>query len=563
MFRNFISFLISFLLCLSLTSFVQAKPNNAELKIGISQEFESLNPLIMSMVASHYIFFMVNRRLVNMDAENKWQPQITKSIPSFDNGQAKIITENGKKKVQSQWEIKENVNWGDGKPVTCEDIAFARTVALSPNVSVGEKESYSQIEKIDIDPANKKKCTFTYEKAKWDHYMLGTFYVLPKHIEEPIFKKHGHKPEGYEKNSAYVKTPNNPGLYNGPYVVSELKLTDHVTMTPNKYFYGEAPKIKKVIVRLIPNTGTLEANLRSGTIDKISILGLTFDQALEFETKVKKENLDFKVIIEPSSVHEHIDLNLENPILKDVRVRKAMLTAIDKDQLVKSFFDNRQPASLHFMTTNDPWFTSDPKYVTTYKFSKRNAAKLLEEAGWKEGPDGYRYKEGKKLSLVFMTTAGNKTREAVQVYLQNQWKAVGIEIVPKNEPGRVFFGETVKKRKFDMAMFAWVSAPENTPRSTLHSVSIPNDKNGWSGQNYTSWRNPRMDQLINEMDSEMDSKKRLEKAWEMQKIYTEDLPTIPLYYRADTAVIPKNLKNFKLTGHQFNETNDIEKWTLE
>jgi peptide/nickel transport system substrate-binding protein len=65
------------------------------------------------------------------------------------------------------------------------------------------------------------------------------------------------------------------------------------------------------------------------------------------------------------------------------------------------------------------------------------------------------------------------------------------------------------------------------------------------------------------MDLEFNSKKRLELAWEMQKLYTEDMPAIPLYYRADSAVIPKNLKNYNLTGHQFSETNEVEKWTLE
>ena len=65
------------------------------------------------------------------------------------------------------------------------------------------------------------------------------------------------------------------------------------------------------------------------------------------------------------------------------------------------------------------------------------------------GSDGIRVKDGKKLSLTFQTTAGNKTRELVQVYLQNQWKQAGIDVVIKNEPARVFFGETMSKRKFD------------------------------------------------------------------------------------------------------------------
>lgn len=558
--KNLFVFLIS--LAVASTSF--AKPTNAELKIGISQEFDSLNPMVSTMVAATYIKYMVNRRLTNQDGNGKWIPQIVKDIPTVENGMAKIITDKGQKKLVTQWEIRESAKWGDGTPVTCDDIIFSRKVALTDTVSIGERETYSQIEKIDVDPANPKKCTFTYTKAIWNYtHQLGTFYLVPKHLEEKIYEKYKSQKEGYEKNSLYVKNPTNPGLYNGPYVVSELKLGDHVSMVPNKNFYGEAAKIKKIIVKLIPNTGTLEANLRSGTIDKIAVLGLTLDQALGLDKKLKTENSDFTVNFEPSAVYEHIDLNLDNPILKEAAVRKALATAIDKEQLVKSLFEGKQLPAIHFITPQDPWYTADPKFVTTYRYSKRQAAKMLEDAGWKEGKDGYRYKDGKKLSLNFMTTSGNKTREAVQVYLQNQWKQVGAEIVIKNEPGRVFFGETAKKRKFDMAMYAWVSTTEKNPRSTQHSAMIPTEKNGWSGQNQPGWKNPRMDKLIEDMDLEFNSKKRGDLAAEMLKLYTDELPVIPLYYRTDNAVVPKNLKNFKIPGHQFAETNAVETWTLE
>lgn len=556
--------LITLAACAGLVNSAFAKATNDELKIGISQEFDSLNPMLSSMVASSYIRYLVNRRFTNLDSANKWQPQIIKELPTLDNKLAKIITVAGKKKIMATWEIKDAVKWGDGTPLTCEDIIFSREVALSNNVSIPEREVYQQVEKIDVDPKNPKKCTFTYQKAIWNYVnQQSTFYLLPKHLEEKVFNKFKNQKEGYEKNSNYTKNPTHLGLYNGPYVVAGLKLGDNITLVPNKYFYGVAPKIKRIIIKLIPNTGTLEANLRSGTVDKISVLGLTFDQAISLENKIKSENVDFAVIFEPSTVYEHIDLNLDNPILKDIKVRKALMTAIDKEQLVKSLFEGKQPAAVHFVTPKDPWYTDDPKSVTTYRYSKRQAAKMLDEAGWKVSSDGYRYKDGKKLSLNFMTTSGNKTREAVQVYLQNQWKQVGVEIVIKNEPGRVFFGETTKKRRFDMAMYAWVANPENNPRSTQHSQMISSEKNGWSGQNYPGWNNPRMDKLIENMDSEFNPKKRLELAAEMQKLYTDELPVLPLYYRTDNAVIPKNLKNFKIPGHQFSETNEVEHWTLE
>lgn len=540
-----------------------AAPTNAELKIGISQEFETLNPLVMSMSASVYMYRMVGRSLVVLTPEGKWTTQLAKEIPSLEKGTAKIIEAGGKKKIQAHWEIIEAAKWGDSKPVICQDFITAHTIATSANVSVGEKENWTQVEKIDIDPKNPKKCTFTYDKAKWDFYQLAQFFPVPTHLELPVFQKYGKQKEGYDKNSTYVRNPTNPGLYNGPYVITDVKLGSHVSFAPNPTFYGKQPNIKKVIVKLIPNTGTMEANLRSGTIDMISTLGMDFDQALAFDKKVKSEKLPFIVHFVPSVTYEHIDLKLDNPILSDVRVRKALVTAINREDLVKALFENKQEVAIHNVSPKDPWFTADPKVITKYPYSKRNAGKLLDEAGWKMGADGIRAKDGKRLSLTFQTTAGNKTRELVQVYLQNQWKQSGIEVLVKNEPARVFFGDTMTKRKFEgLALFAWVSSPENSPRSTVGSKSIPTKDNGWSGQNFHGWNNPEVDKNLDALDVEFNAKKREELVHNILKLYTSEVPVLPLFYRSDISVSPANLKNYKMAGHQFYETNNIEDWNL-
>ncbi len=542
---------------------VVAAPTNAELKIGISQEFETMNPLIMTMSASAYMYRMVGRSLVNLTPEGKWVAQLAKEIPSLEKGTAKIIEEGGKKKITAVWEIVEGAKWGDGKPVICEDFITSRMIATSPTVSVGEKEQWTQVEKIEVDPKNPKKCTFKYEKAKWDFYQLAQFFPVPTHLEKAIFDKYGKQKEGYEKNSNYVRAATNPGLYNGPYVISEVKLGSHVAFSPNPHFYGKKPNIQKIIVKLIPNTGTMEANLRSGTIDMISVLGLDFDQALAFDKKAKAEKLAYDVHFVPSVTYEHIDLKLDNPILKDVRVRKALVYSINREDLVKALFEGKQQVAIHNVSPKDPWYTADPSVITLYRYSKREAGKLLDEAGWKMGADGYRAKDGKRLSFNFQTTAGNKTRELVQVYLQNQWKQAGIEVLVKNEPARVFFGDTMSKRKFEgLALFAWVSSPENSPRSTVSGKAIPTAANGWSGQNFHGWNNPQVEKDLDALDLEFDAKKRAALVHDILKAYTDEVPVLPLYYRSDISVTPKNLKNYKMSGHQFYETNNIEDWNL-
>jgi peptide/nickel transport system substrate-binding protein len=163
-----------------------------------------------------------------------------------------------------------------------------------------------------------------------------------------------------------------------------------------------------------------------------------------------------------------------------------------------------------------------------------------------------------------MTTAGNRTRETVQQVLQAQWKQVGVEIRIKNEPPRVFFGDTVSKRQFTgMAMFAWVSAPEHGPRTTLHSSEVPKQENNFSGQNFTGYSSKVADELIEKMEVELDREKRRALWHQMQATYMADLPVLPLYFRADVFVIPKWLKGVTPTGHLNVSTLWIENWRAE
>ena len=190
------------------------------------------------------------------------------------------------------------------------------------------------------------------------------------------------------------------------------------------------------------------------------------------------------------------------------------------------------------------------------------AATLLDEAGWGQLRDGVRHNAaGEPLALELMSTAGNRTRELVEQVLQSQWRRLGIDVRIRNEPARVFFGETTSKRRFSaMAMFAWISAPENVPRTTLHSEEIPTEANGWAGQNYTGYRNPEMDQLIDAIEVELDRAKR-EAMWHrLQQIYAEDLPALPLYFRANPHIWPLWLEGVTPTGHQYASTLWVEHW---
>lgn len=165
MFTKVSGLLLATVMISSAATTVNAAATNAELKIGMSQEFENLNPLIGTMVATTYMQYLSNRNLAYLDANGKWTTQMAKSIPSLTNGGAKLNdAKDPSKGMTATWEILPKAKWGDGKDVTCNDLKFSWQAGLNDNVSVGERESYNNIASINWDEKTPKKCVITYKK---------------------------------------------------------------------------------------------------------------------------------------------------------------------------------------------------------------------------------------------------------------------------------------------------------------------------------------------------------------------------------------------------------------
>ena len=223
-------------------------------------------------------------------------------------------------------------------------------------------------------------------------------------------------------------------------------------------------------------------------------------------------------------------------------------------------FEGKQPVADTFVHPLDAVHTDD---VRKYAFEPDTARAMLDAAGWTDIRKGIRHNAaGEPLRIEIMTTAGNRVRELVEQVIQSNLREVGVDLRIRNQPARVLFGQTIRQREFPaMAMFAWFSTPENIPRTTMHSSMIPTAENGWSGQNYTGFANPVMDEAIDraEVECGADAQKR---HWTtIQQTYAEELPVLPLYFRANAFVMPQWLTGVTPTGHQYPSTLWIENWT--
>lgn len=548
------------LILLPLLALLIAAPRPAaaakdELVIGLTQFPSNFHPNIDSMAAKAYVLAMTRRPFTVYDKDWKLICMLCTELPSIEKGTAKIFDmPDGTKGIATTYTIQPNATWGDGTPVTTDDVMFTWEVGRNEQSSTGNLELYRRILKVEVH--DKKTFTFHVSKLTFEYAGINDFGILPAHIERQNFAD----PANYRRRTAYDTDTTNPGLYFGPYRITQVAPGSHVVLEPNPTWYGEKPHFKRITVRTIENTSALEANILSGAIDYIAgELGVSLDQALAFE---KRHRDRFNVIYKPGLIYEHIDFNLDNPILQDKRVRHALIYALDREAMSRQLFEGKQPVVNSFVSPLDWMVAAD---IPTYKYDARKAAALLDEAGWSTLRNGVRHNAaGQPLSLELMTTAGNRIRETVQQVLQSQWRKLGIDVRLRNEPARVFFGETMRKRQFPaMGMYAWISSPENVPRSTLRSDEIPIPEKSFAGQNTPGFRNAEMDKLIDDIEIELDKEKRRVMWHRIQEIYAEELPVLPLYSRADPFIIPKWLTGVTPTGHQYSSALWVETWRAQ
>jgi peptide/nickel transport system substrate-binding protein len=525
-----------------------------ELTIGITQYPSTLNPVVEAMMAKTYVEGLARRPLTIYDPDWKLVCMLCVEVPTIENGLAKPVDlGDGKQGIAVTFTIRPDAKWGDGTPVSTDDVVFSHKLGLDPQSGVVSREPYERVVRIDVKDA--KTFTMVMDRVKYD-FANDTFDLLPAHLEGEAFAD----PAQYRTKTRYDTDSTNPGLYNGPYRITETAPGSHIVLEPNPYWAGTKPAFKRITVKAIENTAALEANLLSGGLDMVGgEVGLSLDQGIAFE---KRHGSKYDVIFKPGLVYEHVDINLDNPVLADVRVRRALLYGLDREAMSRQLFDGKQQVADSFVNPLDWMYAKDG--IDRYPHDAAKAKALLDEAGWKLRGGAVRTNDkGEKLSLELMTTAGNRSRELVQQVIQSQWRAIGVEARIKNEPARVLFGETMRRRAFNLTMYAWLTQPEVTPRPTLRSDEVPSPEKGGSGQNYPGYRNPEMDRLIDTLEVELDRAKRGALWQRVQALYAADLPVLPLYFRSDTYILPKWLKGVRPTGHSAPTTLWVEEWRAE
>jgi peptide/nickel transport system substrate-binding protein len=531
-----------------------AQARHETLTIGIAQFPSSLHPDIDPEVVRSYTMGFVIRQITAFDADWMNSCLLCTELPTLENGLAKLEDRpDGKKGMAVTIRLKPDLAWGDGAPVTAKDIVFTWKLAGDPGSGFSNPNPWNRATSVDV--VDERTAVLHLDRVRADFNQWDQ--ILPEHIEGAVVAKAA-GPGDYINATTYNRAPINPGLYDGPYMITGYDSGSQIVLEANPHWAGAKPGFRRIVLRHIENTAALQANLLSGDVDMVAGegIGLTIDQALALQ----RQHPDaFHYEFKPSLTYEHIDLKRENPFLADVRVRRALLMAMDRQTLVDRLFQGKQPVASTWVNPLSPNYDDG---VPLVKFNLPGAKALLKDAGWTPGPDGIcRNAAGDRLSFEFGTTAGNRLRELQQQVLQSNLKNACVEVTIKNEPARTFFGETLKKRTYTgLMMYAWSSNVTESPLRTLGAGQIPTASNNFGGANYPGFSDARMDADIAALEGELDPAKQKLIWADMQRIYADQLPVLPLFFRSEPHVTPTWLHGYAPTGQGDPSSYWAENW---
>ena len=398
------------------------------------------------------------------------------------------------------FKLRPGVTFSDGTAFNAEAVKFTLDrIVEKKNSAFGQIAEYESADVVDTGTVRIKT------RKPYAPFLTGLANAFTSVVSPAAVKKLG---------ADFGAQP----VGSGPYVFKEWVRQDHLTYTRNPAYAwapsglpkGGGKPAQTLLVRFIPEEQTRVGALERDEVDVIE--NVPAQEAARLSGKYKV------VRTAQTGAPWHINLNVRKAPTDDLRVRQAIIHAVDQKAIVETlFFGIGRPA---YGPLTRSTFGYDPKVETLYKHDLERARKLLEEAGWKPGGDGTRQKDGKKLSVIFQVIAAGGY-DAVATMVQTQLQAAGIQVELRLlERARMF--SDANKGEHNLGLKFWLTADPEFLRLHFRSTNIGN----W---NWSMVNDPKMDALLDEGASTLDPKKRAQIYSEIQLKIMREALEVPLF----------------------------------
>ncbi|RLB11807.1 MAG: peptide ABC transporter substrate-binding protein, partial [Deltaproteobacteria bacterium] len=360
--------------------------------------------------------------------------------------------------------------------------------------------------------------------------------ILPEHLlnkkalaKEAISK--GIEPKDFSmRNSSFNRHP----VGCGPFRFVKWKSDQFIILKRFEKYWEGPPNYKTYIFRVIPDPLTQEMEFYAGTIDHYNVL--------PHQVERLKKDPRFQAFSGLSFGYTYIGYNMRKPPFNDVRVRKALGMAIDVDKIIRYvLYGQAERITGPFVKQTNYYDHS----IKPLPYDPKTALKLLQEAGWRRGKDGWLRKNGKRFQFTLITNSGNDIRKAILAIAQQSWKKIGIDVRTELLEWSVLL-KRINQHNFDAVVLGWSMGIEPDLFQIFHSSQTHPYQ-----LNFVGYKNKKADELIVKIRQEYDEKKRIKYCHMLHRIIAEDQPYTFLYVSKWTAVLDRRIviKEVDKQGH--------------
>ncbi|RJQ70964.1 MAG: peptide ABC transporter substrate-binding protein [Desulfobacteraceae bacterium] len=421
--------------------------------------------------------------------------------------------------------LRPNVKFHDGHPVTAADVRFTYLSIVNPKNLSPRVPDYEPVQSVEvIDPLTVR---ITYKRLYSPAFGTWGIGILPAHLldaealrREALAKSENPDTFGM-RQSRFSRHP----VGCGPFVFGEWKSDQYIRLNRFEGYWEGPPNYHEYVMRIIPDPLTQEMEFYAGTIDDYNVLPHQV-------TRLKKDER-FQNFSGTAFGYSYIGYNTRRPPFDDARVRRALGMAIDNQKIIEYvLYGQAEPITGPFVKQTD-YYNHD---IAPLPFDPQGALKLLAEAGWKRGRDGFLQKDGRRMAFTLITNNGNPIRKAIIAIAQDAWKKIGIQVETDLLEWSVFIQKRINQLDFDAVVLGWQMGIEPDLFQIWHS-----SQSGPFQLNFVGFRNEEADDLILKIRREYDHAKQVGYCHRLHEIIAKEQPYTFLYVSRWTALLDKRI----------------------
>lgn len=501
------------------------------LRIAYEREVDVLNAFTSQMLVD--IHFSMVEGLVTTDETNTYIPVLAREIPTTENG---LIVENADGTVEMTWPLRENVRWHDGEAFTSADVCFTWRFVASENSQTYNRDWYLGI--LECDTPDDHTVVFTWD-AEYGYY-AGLFEaILPEHVLGSMTTEEIVNYTPYNRGEELVGT--------GPFKFAEWRSGEYIRVIRNDdYWRGqEYPAIDEIVWSFIPDSNTRLNAMKAGQ----------YHYARLEPTHVAElgELPGYETHLISSNTFLHLDVSLNSDrsavLFADREVRRALFRAIDRNAIARQLMQGTVRVANTPINPTSQYHNAE---VVASEYDPARAARALTAAGWLEGPDGIRVKDGQRFTFTMLNRAGTADRIAIAQVIQAQLKAVGVEVNFKTLESAAW-SQAWRSFDWEAVVSAWF-LPADPSFTGLYRCEGPN--------NMTGFCNPALDQVMRASDRALAFDERKPLLDEAQMLLAEDARMLPIYYNVIPELVSDRVANYRGSGTNFGSFWNLWEWVL-